>query len=422
MFVCLIGFLLLHIQIVSSQADEKPIYLLTFNDRTQQSEIWEYPIGALEAKPILVLERNTLPIREAFSTNELTHLRDYVKENDYLEHGWAENNPPKHYANGLWRFDEAHLLIRTVNEVQDGYARMGSGIRGLYGYYEYLLVELGAVPRITSFFKIDYHDLTSEDWPYHTAKDIVYSKPLLSPSQSKIAFQVTSRTQFRCWLLCSSVLLMNYSQTPAQTAVVPLASYPSWSPDGKHLAYLHSKCNEQFKECLTNLEIMSMDSGNREIIPNWDYDPSFGWDSSVIATFEWLDNQNFFYRLFLPQYQGENVIWFFKTYNLDTKLSTDFPPERMDDYSVTVEKVNDTYMFNSVQSFFTPLTPIILENGERKLAGGFYPIYNSRFPDRMIFIDDNSMQITIIESGNKQRVIDISDILPENEFIAFIAP
>ncbi len=422
-FICFISFLLLHIQIVSSQADEVPIYFLTFNDSTQQSEIWEYPIGADEAKRILVLERNTLQIQESFSTNELTYLRDYVEENNYLEQGWAEANPPKRYANGIWRFDNTHLLVRMVNEVQDAYARMGSAIRGLFGYYEFLLVDLGDVPNVTSFIKIDYHDQANKDWGSFNLTDVVSVEPLLNPHQSNVVFSIMSRTDFRCWLTCSSVLVMDYSESSSKMTRVPLASKPVWSPDGQHLIYLQAQCNTEFNGCGINLEVMPMNNGSRQIVPGWKYDDYRGWmETGSLFTFEWLDNINVFYRIFPPRYEGDYVIFSFKTYNLDTETTADFPSERMDDYSVIAEKVNDTYVFNPAASFDSYLTPVILENGGRKFVGGFYPIYNPRFPDRMIFRDNNSSQIVLYESGNNQTVIDLSSIMPHREWVAAIAP
>lgn len=369
------------------------------------------------------MERNKTPIREAFSTNELNHLRDYVKENDYLEHGWAENSPPKRYTNGIWRFDDSHLLVRTVNEVQDAYARMGSAIRGLYGYYEFSLIELGAVPKVTSFFKVDYHDTANKDWGLYSSRDIVSVEPLLNPAQSKVLFSITSRTDFRCWLTCSSLLLMDYSESSPQITHIPLASKPVWSLDGQHLVYLHAQCNTDVSGCGINLEVMTVDNASRQVVPGWVYEDYRGWwETGYLFTFGWFDNVNVFYRIFPPQYEFDNVVWSFRTYNLNTKTTTDFPPERMDDYSVIAEKVNGTYIFNESPYFDTYLTPIILENGERKLAGGFYPIYNSRFPDRMIFRDSNASEIVLFESGNKQTVIDLSSVFPVDQWVSAIAP
>ena len=342
-----------------------------------------------------------------------------MKEHDYLEKGWAESNPPKTYTDAVWRFDDRHLVIRSSYEVMDAWARMGdSDTRGRFGYYEYSLVELTDVPEITSLFKLDYHDTAYKDWGLGNLTSFVYPESLsLNPTQSKLVFSLTPRSVFCPFLLCSSLLILDYSETPIQKILVPLTYNPVWSPDGNHLAYLHTKCTKQFKDCVANLEIMSMRDGSREIIPNWEYNLSAGWDSSALASFAWLDNQNFFYRVFPPQRSGDYDLWTFTSYSLVAKSTTDIPSDKIQNYAVFGKKVGLYYMFEEAVGFSGGIIPITLENGQRKFVSNLYVNYNSRFPNRML-LDS----FVVFESGNKQTLIDLSAIIPKDEWIAAIAP
>ncbi len=416
-----VALFLCDIHIVSPQESSTPIYLVTsiINNGSYQSEIWEYHIGTPKAKRILVLQSNRQTIGKSFSVNELSHLRDYVEQHDYLEKGWAEKNPPKSYTDSVWRFDSTHLLIRIGYEVQDGWARMGdSATRGRFGYYEYLLVDLANVPKVTSFFKMDYHAAAYKDWSLLGTNPFVFPRSLqLNPSQSKLVLLLTPQSVFCPWQICSSILILDYFGAPIQTTLISLATNPVWSPDGKHLAYLHTKCINQFKDCTTNLEVMSTDDGSRETIPDWAYSTFIGWDAIVPSSFEWFDNDNLFYRVFPPKFILDSVAWSFKSYNLTTKSTADFPQDKIDDYAVYASKVGIYYMFEEKKDFGIHITPITLENGRRKFVTGIYPAYNTRFPNRML-LDS----FVVFESGNKQTLIDLSAILPKDEWIAAIAP
>ena len=101
-----------------------------------------------------------------------------------------------------------------------------------------------------------------------------------------------------------------------------------------------------------------------------------------------------------------------------------FLADKIDDYAVTAERASLYYEFKAETGLFDSQIPIILENGQRKFLSGLYPTYNSRFPDRIFLREYPSTadQFVVFESGNKQTFVDLSSVLPKDEWIAAIAP
>jgi hypothetical protein len=384
------------------------VLVVSNNSTTRQSHIWKInPVtNTIESLWALDFLSSETP-NDIFPQVELDALNSAVAQGSFLQ-GTADNLKVGRRFQAAWLLEPTLLLALTGNEVCDRVAG------GCFGYYEFLLID-SQTNSVSSLSKISYHDSLLADWECTPDVLVTMGEVLPNPKYSTFAFTIYSSDTCGLYLTGTHTYIIQYSSTSILYEL-DMAAGISWSPNGEKLAY-YTRTNCATPACDTTVNVLDVNSGAvsslREGLHIYNQ-PMFT---------VWLDNEFVMYQWLVSPTGGEGTLTVFwhNTSNgnefshlLDKPfLATEMYYLENGGASLLGIRNDQIALGLSAQPNWNPVTTI--SNITRIF-------YNSKYNSYVFTNSAVNGVMNIVHADLNTSTIDLRDIIPPDEAIAFVSP
>lgn len=416
------------------QTDADPLYITTWNSNTRLSTLWRYDIGASQVEKVFT-PTSQGSLQQLLSKQEFNLYKGGLEEYnrpDLMPKDWP-NLPLTPTISAVWRLDESHLLIQTANDVR---ASMGADSLevGLYGYHEFLILDLADPQKPVSILKFDYHNSAFiDDWYGFIIPFVNVGGVVVNPTHDKLAITLHSAGRFTTPVVSDSILIVDYSVSPVQTHLIPLASHPVWSSDGNHLAYIKGICLCNDKRLTSNgnriilsLQINSFTDRNTRTIETYD---AGDFNNTNVGVMSWVSDDTLVYTWFPDDYPRFDNCCITKSFNVNShaflNVSLDYPSNMVvlakPSQNAVLVGIGDYNASDTAHPYFLPLSLnlLTLSPVANRIS------YNDRFSERVVFsswnINTDHQPIKILDADQRTTSFELWKALPPDEWIVDIA-
>lgn len=285
--VCMLSLVWILVSQISSNLNNlASLYLVSDNQNTQNTTIWEYSLTNNQTRLIYEMDLlGDVSPDDSFSDHERQRLAQSIERGEFPAEALTEYTTLNRIS-GIWPLSDAELLVLTRHDVCSPTAMLYC-----YGHFEFLVVDLAASNFASrSLLKFDFHDRVVEDWVECTSETGL-TIDAVNPSPDEKHFVFTVRPLSRCYPLQdhSAAYLVDYEN--ATTVKITNANGVSWSPDGTKLAYyLRGDCDDTACESSINLfDVQSQTSTTLYAAPLYYSSAVFTtWTDDTTVMFQWL--------------------------------------------------------------------------------------------------------------------------------------
>lgn len=427
--IALLG-LLFSIHLPTQAQTSDLIYLRTWNNEARTTNLWRYTVGASQAEPVYTFFPPR-SIGELFSDHEIEMLQTEIigvgEDKRFWQPGW-ENRLITPLIRDIEQLDQDHVLLLLGYEVRVAFAA-DNWESGLYGFHEFVIMDINHPENQVSLLKIDFHDAHYiQDWQGFFIPFVNIDISDINPTQPEFSLVLYPGGHiYDEPRLARSLLIVDYSAFPdVETELIPFAGYAHWSPDGTAFAYLQASAIDDQMHRLSLQIKMDTQETPFQVTSVIDRDNE-SLTLSDIGGMAWLDNQHLIFKWRTASSERHAI----KMYDLAAHAVRLLPMADNFTYFELIEdavgnpfilgySTNDDYTYSAF--LYSAQLPFSLVGEVQHIR----PVsYDRRFPTELYLADPDYFDLTrlyISDAQIGQTVIELNHLLPEHESITQILP
>ncbi len=390
------------------------LLLTTRNDNTQKSTIWNVDSSNDTVSPVFSLD-----FYAQLAPNDVLSLREKSIVQNAANQGIIDQNrlttpAISQYIIAAWQLDSTNILFETAVDFCEP---IGHSV--CFGYYEFSKLNLISNPSTPqSLFQLDYHHSVLDQWSScNNIGNIIHIDYVaINPVADQVALTIKAINN------ChgdgkSEAIIFDFSQTGANPVEIPLADGISWSPNGTRLGYsTRDTCASTSILCTFSIGFYSVPTNTLTVLNSSNELPS-----QAASITNWKDDNNIVYQS--SALAGDTFDYRIVQRSLDTSLETVafVGPTHLTNYYRLQH--NSTILIGYqnqgkwAQAFsFTETTPL----ANFDYIDGVFS--NNRYPEFIILQNNDSNQLTMLDSDLQSVVINLYTEIPPSELLINVSP